>query len=160
MGGQFDAGQLGRALEQGLGGDTDAGGDGAAEIVPLGRDGVEGGGGAEINDAGRAAIEAIGCDGIDDPVGAHGIGRFVQDAHACLHRSIHDQRVAAQTLAADLNPFAGQWRDHGGQGCPVDIAATKPGMGQEAQELQDELVRHPLVVGGQAPPWTQGLPLV
>ena len=45
-----DAGQARGAGEESVGGDAEAGGDGAAEVFAAGTDDVEGGGGAEVDD--------------------------------------------------------------------------------------------------------------
>ncbi len=55
---ELDAAELCRAVVQGLGGDADAGGDGAAEVLTLAVDGVEDRGGAEVDHHRRPAVES------------------------------------------------------------------------------------------------------
>ena len=55
---QLDLAQLGATAAERLQGDVDAGGDGAADVLPARADHVEGGGGAEVDDDRRAVRTA------------------------------------------------------------------------------------------------------
>src|SRR5512139_2897299 len=108
--GNVDPGRLGRALEKGLGGDADARGNGAPQILAGSRNGVKGGSRAEIDDAGRCPVKAKSGDGIHDSIGAHDVRIIIEIANAGLDCSIDHKRFTAQSLAANLDPGTGQRR--------------------------------------------------
>src|SRR5690606_11622534 len=60
--------ELGSGGGQGVDGDLDAGGGDGADVLALGRDGVEGGGGAEVDDDARAAVLVDGGQRVHDAV--------------------------------------------------------------------------------------------
>src|SRR5947207_1130753 len=57
---ELDLAQPGGPAEEGVHRHLDAGDDGAAEVLTLGADGVEGGGRAEVDHDARAAVEVVG----------------------------------------------------------------------------------------------------
>ena len=83
-------GRLGRLEIEGLGGDLDARGDGPAQVLALGRDGVERRRRAEIEDDDRAAVFLEGGDRGRDPVGPDLEGVLVEDGHARLEARADD----------------------------------------------------------------------
>ena len=82
---QLDPAQRGGPAEQRVEADVDAGEDGAAEVLALGRDRLEGGGGAEVDDDRRAAEEVEGGHGVGDAVGADLLRVVVEDRQPGLH---------------------------------------------------------------------------
>ena len=54
--------------DQGVVADLDSRGDGPAEVVTGGADGVEGGGRAEVDQHRRAAVAVVRGDGVGDPI--------------------------------------------------------------------------------------------
>ena len=68
--------------EQGVDGDADADGDGAAEVFGVLRNHVEVDGGAHIDDDARAAVFVEAGDAVDQAVGAHFVGVVVADREA------------------------------------------------------------------------------
>src|SRR6266404_3682140 len=86
----FDALQARGAGEERVGGDADAGRDGAADVFALRRDDVEGGGGAEVHhDAWPAVLRESG-HAVHDAVGADFGGIIYLDRHARLHARLDE----------------------------------------------------------------------
>ena len=107
------------ARQQGVGGEVDAGRNGAAQILPVLRKRIEGCGRAKVHDAGRAAVELHHRRRIAHPVSADGARVFVADADAGLDARFHHQRLAAQVFTAGLHHAPGQLRHHGCQADPL-----------------------------------------
>ena len=88
---ELDPAQRRGPSEQGVEADVDPGEDGAAEVLALRGDGLEGGGGAEVDDDRGATEQVEGGDGVGDAVGADLLGVVVEDGQPGAHARLDDR---------------------------------------------------------------------
>ncbi len=95
LGGALDvhAAQPRGAREERIGADAQARRNGAAQVLALGRDHVEGGRRAEVHHDARAAVALEGGDGVHQPVRAQLGGVVHQHRHSGLDARLHKQRL-------------------------------------------------------------------
>ena len=149
---QLHPAQRGGPAEQGVQGDLDAGHDGAAQVLALVRDDVEGGGGAEVDHDGGTAVQVVGAHRVGDAVGADLPGVVVEDRHAGLDPGAQHHGLDGQVALAHAPELVGDAGHPGGHGDAPHVAADVqvPGL-QELAQQQEQLVAGPLRVGGHAP---------
>ena len=117
---QLDPRQHRSSRSEGFCGGGDAGGDGAADVITAGRDGIEGGGGAEVDDDAGGLVEVKGGGGVHDAVGADLPGIVHADLDPGFGAGAYGQRVGVEVAAAQLFEGIGQRRHHGTQGDLID----------------------------------------
>jgi hypothetical protein len=146
-----DASEFGGVREECVGGQVDAGGDGAAEILTVGGDGVEGGGGAEINHAGGTAVQRVNGDRVGDAIRTDGARVFVADSDAGFDARVHDQRFAFEIFAAGLRDAPRQRRDDRGEADSRQVGGRLADVREQAEELQAIFIGHARILGGEPP---------
>ena len=92
----FDACETSGAGEEGVGGDTEAGGDGAAEELAFGGDDVEGGSCSHVHDDGGTAEEVEGGYAVDDTIRTDFGGIVGEDGQAGLHTGLDEERAKVE----------------------------------------------------------------
>ena len=121
--GQFDAGDAGRAFDQGGQRDLEPGRDRAAEVLALGGDGVEVDPGAEVDDDAGAADPVVGGDRVDEPVGADFERVVDPDRHPGLDPGPDRQAARRRQVAlGQLLVLGAERRHHRGDADRVDVA--------------------------------------
>ena len=107
--------------EERIRGEVDPGRDRASQIVTVLGQSIEGGGGAEVNDAGRSAVQMQGRNGVRDAVRSDCFGIFVTDPYAGLNPRINYQRFLMQVFTASLQDALGKLRNDRGQANPRKV---------------------------------------
>jgi hypothetical protein len=149
--GQFDPVEAGGPFEEGLGGDQQPGGDGAAQVVAVAVDGVEGGGGAEVDDDGRPAVAVVGGQGVGDAVGPDLLGVLIENADAGPDARADNQRLQAEVGPAEIGESGGKGRHHAADDHRPDRRQPQAVVGQDLVDQHGVLVGHALRGGGRPP---------
>jgi len=113
--------QLGRAREERLGADLDAGRNDAPQVFALVADAVERGRGAEVDHHHAALDLIVGGYRVDDAIRSDLARAVVQDRHPGAHRGPDHQGLAGERAPHDLTQWIGEGRDHAGDDAGVDL---------------------------------------
>ena len=100
----IDGGQVVQigALEEGIGGDTDAGTNDATQIFALDRNAIESGGRPEIDDDARASIFFERGHSVHNAVGTDLRGVVVMHGHSGFHAGLDEEGLEIEITLADL----------------------------------------------------------
>lgn len=148
---ELDAGQPSRAFKKGLQRNLETGGDGAAQIDPVGGNGVNGRRGAKIDDNGRQAVLMHDADGVDDAVAAHFFGSCVADAQTGVGTVRDDKRLDAERLAAKRVEDVVERGDDRGDGNPRHLVGLEACKMHQAENGQRVLIGCACPIGADAP---------
>jgi hypothetical protein len=142
--GQLDALEPRGVLEQRLGGQCQAGRNNGAGVGAVGGHHVERRRRVKVDDDGRAAVQVLDRDGVDDPIGPELAGLLGGDPDAGPRARPDHQRIVPEQPVADLLEDAGQRRHHRGDSRALHLAALDALLAQEAVK------QHGVLVGGAA----------
>jgi hypothetical protein len=133
--------ELGRAREEGVGADGEAGGEHPPEVLALGRDDVEVGRGPEVDDDDPALGLVVARDGVGDAVGADLARVLDEDRHAGPDPGPHDERLAPEGSPHELQHRLGERGDDARDDGRLD------GVGGHAVHREKRSKLHGVLVG-------------
>ena len=145
-----DAGELGGARGEGVHGDADAGGDGAADVVAARVNHVHVGGGAKVHHNSGRAVEGLRRHGVGDAVGAHlcGVGGVYLGDHLRVRANLDHARAQ---LGGHGAPLARELRNHAGKADGAHARKREAAHLEVAQQADEDLVLGKGAVRGHAP---------
>ena len=145
-----NAGELGGSGGECVHRNADARRDRPTNVITVLVDDVDIGRGAKVHHDRRRAVESLGCDGVGDAVGAHGLGaRRTQLGHRGRLRS-DDDGVRRDAVGHGV-PLARELWHHAGKGDRIDRAEREVVHLKEAHQAHVDFVGGIGAVGGHAP---------
>jgi hypothetical protein len=150
-GGDGHTGQLCGAADESFRTCADTGRDDAADEYTVGGNAVECRCSTEINHDAVALEEVSGGKGVEDAVGADGMGFIDIEAHRQWRTGVDDESPGADMAIAHLGDNRGEWRNDRPDDGGADLVGLETGLTEERADQEAEFVGSAVVAGGDTP---------